>query len=296
MPDCAKEFPMSVTKGVLDAHVVNAWESKMREHTIKNKVYCPNKYCSYLLDGDALVLEPGTGAVRCTACELLFCPRCKVPNHYGLKCEEVISEDKEVYALAEQAKWKSCPACCHMAELMHGGCFHVLCICGEEYCYACGIQWDKELGRCSSGQCVLWDERILIAEGAIVEEVPVPVPVEPPVAVGIRRFHFEEETVPVALPALAELLADIPHVESEETSIRLQRNYFNSGFYAKSRPKFIQWMEMTNTCHYCNTTLRSAERLAKHLARYHAEFECCGKMFAFERTLNHHKRMKHGIY
>lgn len=47
------------------------------------------------------------------------------------------AEDAALMLLAKQGHWKRCPSCRHMVERLTG-CNHMVCRCGNAFCYACG--------------------------------------------------------------------------------------------------------------------------------------------------------------
>ncbi|WVZ87927.1 hypothetical protein U9M48_034501 [Paspalum notatum var. saurae] len=62
--------------------------------------------------------------------------------------------------LARQRLWCQCVKCKHMIELAED-CYHMVCVCGYEFCYTCGKEWKEKKATCS---CPLWDERNIIRD------------------------------------------------------------------------------------------------------------------------------------
>ncbi|XP_060168467.1 E3 ubiquitin-protein ligase RSL1-like isoform X1 [Lycium barbarum] len=97
--------------------------------------YCPNPNCS------ALILdECGENAKRsqCPNCKNFFCFQCKLPWHAGFQCGELRDGNDVAFGmLAELNKWKRCPTCRHIVQLIEG-CKIVKCRCGANFCYNCG--------------------------------------------------------------------------------------------------------------------------------------------------------------
>jgi hypothetical protein len=70
-------------------------------------------------------------------------------NHtQGLTCQQFqalppeqrsVADDAAVLCIAHRRAWKRCPApgCGHVVERIDG-CNHVRCVCGADFCYACG--------------------------------------------------------------------------------------------------------------------------------------------------------------
>ncbi|KXS20563.1 hypothetical protein M427DRAFT_41304 [Gonapodya prolifera JEL478] len=70
-------------------------------------------------------------------------------------------EDEQFQLLAQERRWKRCPACQAMVEL-NTGCNHITCKCKKEFCYICGGDWVQQQN-CRNG-CPLWDEQNLVDE------------------------------------------------------------------------------------------------------------------------------------
>ncbi|KAF0441775.1 E3 ubiquitin-protein ligase arih1 [Gigaspora margarita] len=142
---------------------------KMTVSSIKNKIYCPNKKCSAMIDYDHDESQP-TYSLICPMCHESFCPLCRVSWHKDLTCEEYQAlplherspEDREVLNLAKNERWQRCPKC-NMLVQLETGCNHITCRCKAEFCYVCGSDWDHETERCQK-RCELWDETMLLEE------------------------------------------------------------------------------------------------------------------------------------
>ena len=83
--------------------------------------------------------EQYAGETQCPACRRMFCPKCKVPWHPRVKCEEYQKlnkrkrEDLLMTRLAEDRKWKRCPKCKFYVE-RSSGCHHIACRLVFCYC------------------------------------------------------------------------------------------------------------------------------------------------------------------
>ncbi|KAF9345793.1 hypothetical protein BGX26_002734 [Mortierella sp. AD094] len=94
------------------------------ESQLKGKVYCPNKKCAKLMDGDALGASDGGGSswevsATCPYCRESFCALCLSGAHKGKTCKQVKLESSDDYlfdTLAAKSAWKKCPGCGHMVE------------------------------------------------------------------------------------------------------------------------------------------------------------------------------------
>ena len=112
--------------------------SFLSQHT---EVYgeCPTPNCNqvFLKSGQT------TGARSCDQCNAKYCAACNdAPPHPGVTCQEY-AVDKGSNALFQQWKEKSggraCPKCDVYIQ-RNGGCDHMTCKCGHNFCYKCGAK------------------------------------------------------------------------------------------------------------------------------------------------------------
>lgn len=148
-PRCSVELKPEVLHTILPDEVIVRWECAKFESSIvgSEKTYCPFKDCSVLLvnDGEEVVTSS-----ECPSCHRLFCAQCKVPWHGDKTCEEFQSEegnekekeDKKFFKLAKNKKWQKCPECAMFVQ-RRGGCEHIACRCGCNFCYHCGEIWSS---------------------------------------------------------------------------------------------------------------------------------------------------------
>ncbi|CAN6465246.1 unnamed protein product [Victoria cruziana] len=147
-----------------------------------DKVSCPFLNCPYVLSTD-YVLPINTSSpnqsennsdicIQCPECERSFCLRCAVPWHPSMSCDEYQNlhvedgtcfnlpmrerdvGDATLDELANSNNWTRCQQCGQMIELTQG-CYHMICWCGHEFCYACGAEYRDNQQTC---QCIFWDE------------------------------------------------------------------------------------------------------------------------------------------
>ena len=67
-------------------------------------------------------------------------------------------DDVALLDAARRNQWRRCPQCHHMIEL-YSGCRHITCKCGCEFCYTCGVLWEKVPGGKSLQKCE-WRQRV----------------------------------------------------------------------------------------------------------------------------------------
>ena len=181
---CRTPIPTESAELVLDSNLLEAWYRKLAEIHVANKVCCPRPECQSIVDLDD---RDGT-AVTCPECKSSFCASCAVPFHrgnnsffpffsfllisqrvftffssfpfsflyVGLSCEEYQNqarggeseEDRAMLQLVQDRHWRHCPSCRFVIEKQQG-CNHMVCHCGQSFCYACGCPWNEMDARCS---------------------------------------------------------------------------------------------------------------------------------------------------
>lgn len=177
---CTTKLTVEGSKIFLSPRLLGIMVQRVREGQIppNQKVYCPYPKCSALMSlrevmhpmqasssnytaADAATLR------KCVKCRGSFCINCKVPWHDRMTCYDykrryphARPEDAKLQNLARQRLWRQCVKCKHMIELAEG-CYHMICVCGFEFCYTCGKEWKEKKATCS---CPLWDEHNIIRE------------------------------------------------------------------------------------------------------------------------------------
>ncbi|KPI90179.1 hypothetical protein ABL78_0697 [Leptomonas seymouri] len=111
--------------------------------------WCPNPVgCTGIIHVEVPPLQ-GQG-VTCDACRRAFCLRCASEPHRPATCENMRNWRK--YCSAEGAniafilvRTKPCPKC-HKDIEKSGGCNHMTCKCGHQFCWVCGGDWQSHSG------------------------------------------------------------------------------------------------------------------------------------------------------
>nr|AVY91762.1 IBR domain containing [Saccharum hybrid cultivar SP80-3280] len=177
---CATKLSVEGSRVFLSPRLLEIMVQRMREGQIppSQKIYCPYPKCSALMSLGEVIHPMQESSSRytaadaatlrkCVKCRGSFCLSCKVPWHDGMSCYEykmryphARPEDAKLQNLARQRLWRQCVKCKHMIELAEG-CYHMICVCGYEFCYTCGKEWKNKKASCS---CPLWDERNIIRD------------------------------------------------------------------------------------------------------------------------------------
>lgn len=170
-PDCRHTYDIDQCSFLLSASNFDILNIRLTEAAIPAslKVYCPFADCSAFMEKS----EKRSGMIHdtfaeCCSCHRGFCQECNVPWHANKTCGEYranemntkLSGDQRLRDLAKQEKWQQCADCHRMIELKRG-CHHMTCLCGNEFCYVCGLKWKNKSATCT---CELWEETRIITD------------------------------------------------------------------------------------------------------------------------------------
>ncbi|KAM3691663.1 hypothetical protein ACJW31_08G030800 [Castanea mollissima] len=173
--NCKSEVSIDSCGKFLAPNLVEVKSQRIKESSISptEKVHCPYPRCSALMSKSEVLQytknvyidAEESGARKCMKCHILFCIKCKAPWHLNMTCYDYKRSnptahqgDEKLKSLAKSNRWHQCLKCNHMVELA-GGCNHITCRCGYEFCYTCGAKRKNKKATCS---CKMWDERNII--------------------------------------------------------------------------------------------------------------------------------------
>ncbi|KAJ1289697.1 hypothetical protein BS78_02G184500 [Paspalum vaginatum] len=155
-PACEAGFvEMDLCRDIIPPELFDRWNVALCEDLLGDaKFYCPFKDCSapLLNDGSAKIRES-----ECPHCHRLFCARCRVPWHDGIKCKEFkkLGDDEKgeddlmLKKLAANKKWQRCPKC-RMYVARRSGCLLIKCRCKQYFCYHCASPMNKDTHYCEN--------------------------------------------------------------------------------------------------------------------------------------------------
>merc|ERR1711972_1311334 len=109
-------------------------------------MYCPRVDCGALIVLDELRVSDLTveGPHGCPKCQQALCFGCKSEWHAGMNCKQyryVAAKNKDaITQFCVAMNWMRCFECGHVIE-KKAGCNHITCICGNQFCYLCGVKW-----------------------------------------------------------------------------------------------------------------------------------------------------------
>ncbi|KPA83261.1 putative RING finger protein [Leptomonas pyrrhocoris] len=118
-------------------------------HASPSLYWCPNPVgCTGIIHVEVPPLQ-GQG-VTCDVCHRAFCLRCASEPHRPATCDNM--RRWRQYCTAEGlsmalilVKMKRCSKC-HKDIEKNGGCNHMTCKCGHQFCWVCGHDWSSHTG------------------------------------------------------------------------------------------------------------------------------------------------------
>ncbi|XP_028797321.1 probable E3 ubiquitin-protein ligase RNF217 [Neltuma alba] len=154
---CKSVYELEACRPWIPKDLLERWDKALCEALFLQvpKFYCPFKDCSAMMLVENEMDQTAARETECPICHRLFCPRCNVPWHHGVDCEEYQGlnenerqrEDLLVRQLVKDKKWGRCPKCKFYVEKTQG-CLHITCRCKYEFCYKCGKEWNSSHGGC----------------------------------------------------------------------------------------------------------------------------------------------------
>ncbi|EIN08607.1 hypothetical protein PUNSTDRAFT_103483 [Punctularia strigosozonata HHB-11173 SS5] len=137
----AAAIPYDAFGALLAPDEVRAYEDRKREFGTPagERVYCSAPACGAFV-GRKSAGEPPR-AVPCVreGCGARTCDACGgAPHAWHVACSGGRDEgERALLALGREREWQRCPHCRRIVE-KSGGCVHMMCWCGGEFCYRCG--------------------------------------------------------------------------------------------------------------------------------------------------------------
>ncbi|KAI0432560.1 hypothetical protein F5Y09DRAFT_301711 [Xylaria sp. FL1042] len=134
--------------GVITHEEAQRYIKKIQELTTPHsKLYCWGGDC-----GAFIPLENRRKKIgACTQCGRNTCKNCLAKSHFGpcdtARLQSLEESEDKLCMLAEQKGWKRCPKCTSLIQ-KHGGCNHMSCHCGQQFCYKCGQPFGRTFHNC----------------------------------------------------------------------------------------------------------------------------------------------------
>ncbi|KAF2229482.1 hypothetical protein EV356DRAFT_521044 [Viridothelium virens] len=132
---CRNPIPLETVQKFLTPEATLNFLNKSVEFNTENRTYCCNPSCSTFIPQPDIQ----NNVAVCLECNTETCAFCKQESHQGEDCPQD-PEIRSVVRLAGDKGWKRCTSCRRMIELSIG-CFHMTCLCKNQFCYLCGARW-----------------------------------------------------------------------------------------------------------------------------------------------------------
>ncbi|KAJ7487800.1 hypothetical protein FB451DRAFT_1528476 [Mycena latifolia] len=268
-------IPDDIAERILGKEKMVLWLGSPETTQFGPHIYCPNPKCSAIVQTPEDSNDP---QAVCPSCQLLMCVACRVAWHDAISCEEYQAlppeerspEDRLLLELAKAKKWRRCPNCSSLVELI-SGCNHISCRCGTHFCFKCGSLTTTK-GKClREPSCELWDEEMLLEERerdrARAANLDPAYANSTPRAAYARRARLDGRSRCVQ-----------PSATRKATNLT---GTVGAPAVICSRHGFTTDMIRNLVCGYCNARLNSLADLRFHLrrVRHHPLYSCCGRFF-----------------
>eukprot|EP00164_Ancoracysta_twista_P000612 GFYU01000809.1.p1 GENE.GFYU01000809.1~~GFYU01000809.1.p1 ORF type:complete len:496 (-),score=73.44 GFYU01000809.1:145-1632(-) len=138
---CDEPIAFDLIHLLVDDNTNAKFERFRRIQSNPNARICPS--CETLVEPKDEA-NPPPADMQCSNCELAFCFY-HSDAHIGSTCAEYESSIKESESRSRawtEENAKNCPGCKRAIEKISGGCNHMTCRCGVEFCWLCGRRFD----------------------------------------------------------------------------------------------------------------------------------------------------------
>ncbi|CAF3473174.1 unnamed protein product [Rotaria socialis] len=145
--NCCSLVDVGTMLSLANVRCVNIYERNLEKCLVnlsRSYVQCPAKSCSNIVQ----VIGSLGDNVRCR-CGHRFCANCKQEAHFPATCsayriymDEVFRNGDLIsdYDAIVQVKGRNCVSCHSFIE-KNGGCNHMTCSCGAQFCWTCTAYW-----------------------------------------------------------------------------------------------------------------------------------------------------------
>lgn len=146
---CNSTIPLSLVERYLSQELKDLYENKQKEYSTAARLYCSNPDCRRFIGPRRNSVE----SIRCEACHKSTCARCTGPAHELSRRCKLDKNMRAALLLGQREGWQRCPGC-RTLIMRNGGCLHISCRCGAQFCYNCTRVW-------YTCKCNEWRNRII---------------------------------------------------------------------------------------------------------------------------------------
>ncbi|CAF1031505.1 unnamed protein product [Rotaria sordida] len=157
--NCCSLVDIGTILSLVNIHYMNIYERNIEKCLVnlsRSYIKCPLKSCSIIFQ----IIDSGIDYVRCR-CGHQFCIDCKQEPHFPATCTSYRAYIDEVYQNGDLlsdyntkliVRGRHCVSCNNFIE-KNGGCNHMTCRCGAEFCWLCTAYWKDHFSSNGEFQC-----------------------------------------------------------------------------------------------------------------------------------------------
>ncbi|CAM4897906.1 unnamed protein product [Rotaria socialis] len=150
--NCYSHLDVGTILSLVNIRCMNIYERNIEKCLVnlsRSYVKCPSKSCPLIVQ----VIDSGMDHVRCR-CGHQFCIDCKQEPHFPARCSSYREYIDEVYRNGDLTteynakilvRGRNCVSCNYFIE-KNGGCNHMTCRCGAQFCWVCTGYWKDHFG------------------------------------------------------------------------------------------------------------------------------------------------------
>ena len=138
-PRCCVILPWQEMKLLLAQDLVTSFEQRKVQFVTpaSELLYCAQPACSQFIGGRSTPAR----SLTCPLCNINTCASCRAASHARPCSVDPNEAEQQTRQLANEQGWQSCQRCNQIVDLIPGGCNHMTCRCGHQFCYVCGQRW-----------------------------------------------------------------------------------------------------------------------------------------------------------
>ncbi|KAI0702019.1 hypothetical protein C8T65DRAFT_265390 [Cerioporus squamosus] len=151
---CRQTIPSEVFDRYMSRSLRSAHAERQAEYDCPKRVYCANPRCSHFLGPRDKRIPIRVLKCPASSCGTCTCARCKAYVDGPASRHECTHDPghRATLRLGSRMGWVRCPTCEELIE-RHGGCAHMTCVCGTDFCYRCRAVW-------KTCNCVDWGDGV----------------------------------------------------------------------------------------------------------------------------------------
>ncbi|CAF4746553.1 unnamed protein product [Rotaria sp. Silwood1] len=157
--NCCSLVDIGTILSLVNVRCMNIYERNLEKCLVnlsRSYIRCPSKSCSIILH----VIDSGMGYIRCR-CGHQFCIDCKQEPHFPATCSSYKAYLDDLYRNGDSisdynakviVRGRHCVSCNNFIE-KNGGCNHMTCRCGAEFCWLCTAYWKDHFSPSGEFKC-----------------------------------------------------------------------------------------------------------------------------------------------